>query len=163
MRIREPDVIARGGACAECGLRTAPDQLTCPEMRDAILARDFEQPVAYWRFHRLAIDAYCLQHGPYVKSAKSFAAHLCGMCVAFEHGNDAETLAVINRWLSSNPSIQKPDLPAFRGALTIAHVYGIEESIQYGRAVGEWAKSVWQAYADFQSLARAWIDVASRF
>jgi hypothetical protein len=132
MRIKEPDVIAPGEPCPECGLRTAPDQPTCVQMRDVLLARDFEQPVPYWRFHRLAVDAYCLQHAPYVKSAKSFAAHLCGVCIAFERGNDAELLARLNRWLSTNPLIQKPELPTSRGRVTIAHVHGIDDPIEYG-------------------------------
>lgn len=75
------------GRC-ECGLRPMPGEPDCPAQRDALLARDFEQPVGYWRFHRLAVDAYCMQHEDYIKSARSFAAHLCGLCIAFEHGND---------------------------------------------------------------------------
>jgi hypothetical protein len=163
MRIKEPDVIAPSEPCPECGLRTAPDQPTCVQMRDALLARDFEQPVPYWRFHRLAVDAYCLQHGPYVKSAKSLAPHLCGVCMFFEHGNDADLFARMNRWLSTNPPIQKPDLPTFRGNLTIAHVHGIEEPSEYGRAVEEWARATWKAYRELQPLARTWAAQAEQF
>ena len=157
MRIREPEVIAPGESCPECGLRTAPDQPTCVQMFDALLARDFEQPVPYWRFHRLAVDAYALQHEPYVKSAKSLAAHLCGVCIALEHRNDADLLDQLQRWLSTNPAITRPELPRSRGALTISNVHGIEEPVQYGRRVEEWARSAWDAYRNLQPPGREWV------
>lgn len=146
-----------GEACPECGLRTASGEPDCNSLRDALLARDFEQPALYWRFHRLAVDAYCVQHSAYVKSAKSLAAHLCGLCVAFEHGNNADALTKLNRWLSTNPELRKPDLPVFRGALTIADAYGIVDSVEYGRAVTAWARSTWDAYLDLQPIARDWL------
>jgi hypothetical protein len=121
--------------CSECGLHTDPGKPNCAALRDALLARDFEQPALYWQYHRLAIDAYCVQHSAYVESAKSLVAHLCGLCVAFEYSNDAATLAGIQRWLSTNPKLQKPALPKLRGALTIADVFGIEDPLRYGRAV----------------------------
>jgi hypothetical protein len=42
--------------CDECGLSTDAAKPSCREMRDELLARDFEQAV-YWRYHRLAVDA----------------------------------------------------------------------------------------------------------
>jgi hypothetical protein len=79
------------------------------------------------------------------------------VCIAFEHGDDQAALRRLQRWLSTNPKIQKPVLPVFRGELTIAHVCGIDDSIPYGRAVEEWARSVWDAYRDLQSLGRNWL------
>src|SRR4051812_9011837 len=78
--------------CPECGVPQTVGGPSCREMRDQLLARDMEQPVKYWQYHRLAIDAYCVQHDANVKSAKSLAAHLCGICVAFEHRNDQDAL-----------------------------------------------------------------------
>jgi hypothetical protein len=42
-----------------------------------------------------------------LESAKSLAAHLCGLCVALEHANHAATLKGIQPWLSANPKLQK--------------------------------------------------------
>jgi hypothetical protein len=130
-------------------------------MRDALLARDFEQPVRYWRYHRLAVDAYCVQHAAYVESAKSLAAHLCGLCIAFEHRGEAVALQRLQRWLSTNPAIRKPELPNVRGALTIADVTGIDDPIEYGKAVDAWARAAWDAYATLQPLARTWLAQSS--
>lgn len=154
MQIREESGIASDRACTECGLRGDPP---CAQMWDGLLARDFEQPARYWRWHRLAVDTYSLQHEPYVKSAKSLAAHLCGVCIAFEHRNDAALLAHVQRWLSTNPSIAQPVLPAFRGALTVAHIHGVDDPVEYGRRVEEWSRSSWEAYRDLQPFARGWI------
>jgi hypothetical protein len=59
--------------------------------------------------------------------------------------------------LSTNLAIQKPQLPTFRGALTIADVYGIEDPTEYGKAVEAWARAAWDAYVELQPLARTWV------
>lgn len=146
--------------CAECGLRTAAGGPSCSELRDRLFARDFEQPALYGKHHRLAVDCYCVQHSPYVLSAKSLAAHLCGLCVALERGDNRELLARLQHWLSTNPRLEKPVLPAFRGELTIGHVIGIEDPIAYGPAVEEWARSAWNAYEALHERARQWLDMS---
>ena len=143
--------------CADCGLRTQPGEPACAEVRDVLMARDFEQPVLYWQYHRLAIDAYCVQHAAYVKSAKSLAAHLCGLCIALERGNDPDWMRGLQRWLSTNPVLQKPELPNFRGELTIGHLHGITDPEAYGRAVLAWARSAWEAYRPLHAIAREWL------
>lgn len=63
-------------------------------------ARSFADP-PYWRVHRMMVDAYCLQHPErYCVSAKSLAAHLTGLCCAFEHGGHPSVNAAVQRWLN---------------------------------------------------------------
>jgi hypothetical protein len=143
-------------------VRTAAGEPDCAGMRDLVFARDFEQPALYGKWHRLAVDSYCVQHSSYVQSAKSLAAHLCGLCVALERGDDQSQLTGLQRWLSSNPPLEKPDLPAFRGELTIAHVAGIEDPAAYGAAVEEWARSAWDAYGELQERSRHWLAMSAR-
>jgi hypothetical protein len=57
--------------------------------------------------------------------------------------------------LSTNLAIQKPQLPTFRGALTITDVYGIEDPTEYRKAVE--ARAAWDAYVELQPLARTWV------
>ena len=146
--------------CPECGLEPKPWQPNCQTQRDELLARDFEQPALYWVFHRIAVDAYCLQHAPYVASAKSLAAHLCGLCIAFEHGRNAGQLRQLQQWLSTNPKIERSALPVHRDEITIGRVYGISDPVQFGKAVESWASSVWEAYRTLQPLARDWLSKA---
>jgi hypothetical protein len=143
-------------------MRSASGEPTCAELRDALLARDFEQPALYFGVHRLAVDSYCVQHSSYVRSAKSLAAHLCGLCVALERGNDPALLPTLQRWLSTNPAIARPELPAMRGELTIAHVSGIDDPIAYRVAVEEWGRSAWNAYGELQHLSRQWLAMAEQ-
>lgn len=149
---------AFGSTCSDCGLHSAAGEPDCAALRDLLLARDFEQPVLYWRYHRLALDAYCVQHAAYVASAKSLAAHLCGLCVALEHKNDESALRRLQHWLSTNPDLRKPALPNFRGELTIQHVHAISDPHEYGKAVHAWARSAWEAYRDLHPLAREWLS-----
>ena len=147
--------------CSDCGMRAAPGQPNCAALRDALLARDFEQPLRYWKHHRLAVDAYCVQHSPYVKSFKSLAAHLCGLYIAFEHNNDPRKLEQLQLWLSTNPKLPKPELPSFRGNLTIADVSGIDDPVLYGQAVEAWARAAWEAYSKLQPAAREWLAMSA--
>jgi Family of unknown function (DUF5946) len=140
------------GACPECG---RPD---CHSIRDELLARDFQQAV-YWPYHRMAVDAYCLQHPRgYCESAKSLAAHLCGLCISLEMDKNEATLQGLQRWLSTNRTLSKPNLPDFRGDMTIADAYGIDDPGEYGRAIEAWGRSVWVAYRDLHAVARDWVS-----
>lgn len=123
---------SEGGICVECGLRTAVGEPSCDVLRDQLLARDYEQSALYWRFHRMAIDAYCLQHSAYIASAKSLAAHLCGLCIALEYENDPAKHRRVQQWLSTNPDIRKPALPEFRGGVTIGQVAAVENPVEFG-------------------------------
>ena len=143
--------------CQDCGLHSQRGEPGCSELRDQLLAPDFERPVLYWRYHRLAVDAYCVQHAPYVESAKSLAAHLCGLCIALEMDNDEEAMRRVQQWLNMNPGLDKPPLPEDRGSLTIKHVHGLVDPVAYGAAVQEWAQSAWDAYRDLHLTAREWI------
>ena len=99
-----------------------------------------------------------MQHAAYIESAKSFAAHLCGLCIAIETGNDEEAMRALQQWLSTNPDLDKPALPKARGHLTIKHLDGLVDPTEYGAAVQEWARSAWDAYCDLHLTAREWLS-----
>ncbi len=78
-----------------------------------------------------------------MRSGKSFAAHLTGMCAAQEAEDTYETNRLVQRWLSGNPLIQKPvTLPTTRGALTIVDVNSATTAEEHIDHVREWAQSV---------------------
>ena len=89
------------------------------------------------------------------------AAHLCGLCVALEHGNESRKLDELQRWLSTNPKLAKPELPTFRGSLTIADISGIKDPASYGEAIQAWARSAWAAYGNLQPMVREWLVIAN--
>lgn len=126
------------------------------------MAREFSD-FRYGRVHRLTVDTYSLQHPDrYMRSARSFAAHLTGMCVFMEHGGDRELLRLLQRWLNGKRVVEKPPLPEAVGELTIAHLIEAQSPEQHRRRVYEWAEDVWQAYAACHTLASEWIAAARR-
>src|SRR5690348_1339346 len=92
-------IAAADGTC-ECGLRRSGHD-ACADMRDRLFARDFEEPSRYWPYHRLAVDAYCLQHSAYIASATSFAAHIGGLCIAVEFDDSEQRHRAFLQWLNA--------------------------------------------------------------
>jgi hypothetical protein len=148
--------------CESCGAFVAQGKAGCLKLFEEILAREFSD-YRYGIIHRLTVDAYSLQHpDEYMRSGKSFAAHLTGMCAALE---DEDALAVnqtVQKWLSTNPSVAKPArLPERRGSLTIAYVHSAPDADEHVRRVREWAREVWAAWSEHRELARRLIDEAA--
>ncbi len=143
--------------CDGCGLAASGGARGCEAILHGLSARDFED-LRYFRVHRLMIDAYCLQHPErYCRSAKSLAAHLVSLCLILEHGADAATgSSCLQRLLDGTPQLERPALPAFRGALTIADVRDADSPDAYAQAVRRWAEAVWRAYAALHPFARDW-------
>ena len=148
--------------CEDCGAAVAAGKAGCLKIFEEILAREFSD-YRYGRIHRLTVDAYSLQHpDKYMRSGKSFAAHLTGICAALER-EDALTLnQAVQRWLSTNPQVEKPaHLPERRGNLTITYIHSAADADEHIERVREWARDVWGAWAEHHDLARRLIGVAT--
>jgi hypothetical protein len=131
-------------------------------MFDEVLAKEFSD-YRYGRVHRLTVDTYSLQHPEtYMKSAKSFAAHLTGMCCAMEYGNDPDLLRLLQQWLNGPRDLSQPEILTRFGALTIAHVMKAKDGPEHIRLVKEWAKETWSAYGVYHGLAKEWIETAKQ-
>jgi uncharacterized protein DUF5946 len=148
--------------CDGCGAPVA-GVAGCRTLFDELLAREFGN-YRFARFHRLMVDTYALQHPEqYMRSAKSFAAHLTGMCAAMEGDDAASVNQSVQQWLNGPKKIDRPaDIPAGeRGALTITYVHETTEPDEYLRRIQQWARSTWSAWASHHALAREWIALAS--
>lgn len=147
--------------CDGCGLRVEGGTEGCRALFDELVGRDFSHAL-YFRLHRLLVDVYSLQHPDrYCKSAKSLAAHLCGLCSILEDGaSRAVGDEALRRWLDGKVDLDKPELPAFRGELTIDSVRHAPDPETYARALDRWARSTWEAYAALHPLARDWLERA---
>jgi len=148
--------------CEGCGLVVPGGTSGCQALMDELLARDFSD-VLYFRVHRLMVDTYALQHPErYCASAKSLAAHLAGLCSILEFGGNRATGSdALRKSLDGGRmDLEKPEIPARRGELTIADVRGAAGPVAYGDAVERWARSTWDAYTPLQELARSWTEAA---
>jgi hypothetical protein len=148
--------------CSGCGSVVPGGAAGCRGIFDAFLTRDFSDPV-FFRHHRLMVDIFCLQHpDDYCASAKSFAAHLAGLCVALDHGGNAAVYRAIQRWLNGPAPVEKPEIPYDRGMVTIADLQGVNLPADYSRALQRWSLSTWEAYASLHPLARSFVQSALR-
>lgn len=135
----------------------------CQHLFNEVLAKEFGD-YRYGRTHRLTVDVYSLQHpAEYMRSAKSYAAHLTGMCAAIEDGDPAETNRAVQRWLDGPIVFPRPDHPAprQRGALSVLYVHGAVDPEDHVRRVREWALSTWEAWRDYHDVARRWVQQAT--
>lgn len=131
----------------------------CQALFHEILAREFSD-VRYAEVHRLTVDAYSMQHPDrYMLSAKSYAAHLTGLCVAVEHGSSPKLLRKLQDWLNGRKELPKPGIPDNFGSVTIAYVVNAKDPDEHIRRVREWAQCIWDAWAEYQDLARHWVEV----
>ena len=145
--------------CGGCGLVIDGGTEGCQALFDELRSRQLV--ASTYLYQRLTVDAYCVQHPDrYCVSAKSLAAHLTGLCWALEYSGHPSGLEALQRWLDGRAPIQKPALPAFRGALTVADVGGAPDTEEFAATIKRWAHSTWDAYAVLQPVARAWVEEA---
>jgi hypothetical protein len=150
--------------CPECGAVVFGGRAGCQQLFDDVLAREYAD-YRYARDHRLTVDAYALQHpDEYMRSAKSYAAHLTGAYLAIERGFAAETNRAVQQWLSGARTLQCPDPPSSwqRGTLTVAHVHAASDPEAHLQRVREWAESAWAAWRGYRDIARGWTEEAIR-
>jgi hypothetical protein len=146
-------------SCPSCGAN-AGGRAGCQALFDETSALAWSDPERA-RVHNLVVDAYCMQHpDEYCKSAKSFAAHLTGLCCAMEFGGSSKRYWAIARWLDGNAELEKPVLLQARGVLSIADVHRGLTSENHVERVRAWATGVWETYRSQQDLARSWLKAA---
>ena len=157
------DVPPLSEACGSCGLAVAGGSEGCQRVFESIGLREYED-MRFARYHRIVVDVYAMQHpGRYGRSAKSFAAHLTGLCAWVEREADAQSInAAVQRWLSGPSPVEKPPLPGSYGAVTIGSLVPADEPVRYGEVLRTWARTTWDAYAPLHATARAWIATATR-
>lgn len=153
----------RARSCPECGASLKSDGSTCKQLFEAVIAKEFSD-YTYARTHRLTVDVYALQHpDQYMKSAKSFAAHLTGIYAALEHDDKVLIDQQIQQWLNSPVEFLRPEPPppAQRGKLNIAYVHDASSGEQHQNRVREWAESTWRVWQGYEYLAKSWIGKAA--
>jgi len=146
--------------CPECGGAIAGGRAGCQALWDATMARATSD-LRYRAVYRLAFDTYCMQHvDTYGVSAKSYAAHLMGLCCGVEHQGRPAVYDVIHRSLNGRSTLERPVAPAQRGTITLVAIASAVDPDEHARQVRAWALDVWAAYAAQHPLARTLLDAA---
>jgi len=150
-------------ACPECGALGVDDTGSCDALFKEVVGWEFSQPELFG-VHRLTVDAYCLQHpAQYMKSSKSAAAHLAGMCWSLEYGGGASVSRSLSRWLDGPADLPRvaPPPPHARGSLTVRDVHDLGGAPDHVSRVKEWAQDVWSDWAVGHEQARDWVTAVS--
>lgn len=148
------------GECPECHAAVNGGQAGCQALFDELTMQAYSD-VRYAVDRRLIVDTYCMQHvEPYCHSAKSYAAHLTGLCCGMEHDGDPRIHAAVQRWLNGRVDLEKPTALSFRGHITVVDVHAARDVEEYVRLTREWARDVWDAHASQHELARQWLKAA---
>ncbi len=152
-----------GERCSGCGLEIAGGDAGCEALLQELNARVYSD-VRYGRLLSMGVDIYALQHPDnYCVSAKSLAAHLCGLCGIIERDQPpSPPNMALRAWLDGSVDIEKPDLPHDRGTRTIGDLIDCDDPEQFDKAVWLWGRDVWAAYAPLHALARQWLDRAEQ-
>jgi hypothetical protein len=124
---------------------------------DELVAKAWENP-GRASVHNLFVDAYAMQHTEeYGRSAKSFVAHLVGLCCGVEAPAERELYWAIPRWLDGPARVTRPADLESRGTITIDALRGPANEADFPELVRRWAREVWTAYADQHAMAREWL------
>ncbi len=124
------------------------------------LAREY-QDQAYYRLHRLSVDAYAVQHPgeDTPQSRASVGVHLSRLFLLLELGwpmeraNDA--MAAISAKKRSYPWLAPPES---RGERTVRDVLEAASPAEHEARVREWTESVWAAWNEHHATVRAWVN-----
>ncbi|MBA3692979.1 MAG: hypothetical protein H0W77_06010 [Acidobacteria bacterium] len=148
--------------CEDCGAVVAEGKAGCLKLFEEILAREFSD-YRYGKIHRLTVDAYSLQHpDAYMRSGKSFAAHLTGIYTALESEDALAVNQTVQKWLNTNPKFDKPArLPEQRGNITVTYIYSAVDADEHSKRVQEWARDVWSAWSEYHALAKRLVGEAT--
>lgn len=155
---------AKEARCPSCGAPDVEGLEGCHRLFEDLMSREFSQPELF-RVHRLTVDCYSMQHPEkYMVSAKSWVAHVTGMCWSLEGDDGFEVSVSLSRWLDGNPSLPRfsSPPPGKRGELTVQHVHSAPDSAGHVARVREWALSVWAAWAEHHEQAREWVRIADQ-
>jgi len=123
-----------------------------------VLAKQYGE-YRYPAVHRLTVDAYAVQHPgtPSRKSIQSVAVHLVSMYLVLERGFDARrATAAMRRVLAAGRAFTWLEPPELWGGLTILDVREAQGLEEHTARVRRWARSVWEAWADYHEVVREW-------
>ena len=131
----------------------------CWSVYGEVLAREYSDR-AYAAAHRPTVDAFAVQHPgqPAAQSIQSAGVHLVRLCLILENGfsdaaagNAMEVIAsrkAMLRWLAP---------PRSMGSITAVDVWRASGANEHVKAVCDWARSAWQAWAEHHEQVRNWV------
>ena len=142
---------------------THPYMLSAPacwRIYGEVLAREYSQ--ASWRRgHRLAVDAYAVQHaeGRDRRNRQSVALHLMSLALVLERGaTDEQARMMLSERSRGAPEFARLEPPLHPGRVTVIDVRTAADAAAHVELVGDWARAAWDAWSDHHPRVRSWLD-----
>lgn len=131
----------------------------CWSVYGEVLAREYSDP-AYAAAHRQTVDAFAVQHpgqsSP--QSIHSVGVHLLRLCLILENGfSDAAAGDAMEVIASRKGMLRWLTAPQSMGDITAVDVWKTSDPQEHTKAVGNWAGSAWQAWAQHHEQVRRWV------
>ena len=124
-----------------------PDQPSPNEAYDELAAYTLSHGDPSF-IHQHVVDAWYAQHATADDKPVRLAFALIGLFLYLERGYTGRQVQQVHRVLGNRtPSWPAFPLPATRGAITVADVLTAPAGPARDRAIDEWCRSVWAAFA----------------
>ncbi|MHB8425474.1 MAG: DUF5946 family protein [Gammaproteobacteria bacterium] len=124
-----------------------------------VLVREYSDP-AYYRIHRLTVDAYAVQHPgqPSPQSIQSVAVHLISLCLVLERGIEmTRATAAIQAAVAHKENYIWLAPPSSLGSITVADIHRAQDAAEHEKLVRAWAASAWSAWSPHHATVREWL------
>lgn len=117
-------------------------------------------------FHRLTVDAYCVQHPgvPERRTIRSVGLHLCSLQLVLEQGVPPDVATTrLGAILAAEPHFGWLEPPAPGASVTVLDVLAATgDPLDHEAAVWRWAQDVWDAWRPHHERVRSWVAHALR-
>lgn len=134
----------------------------CWALYGDVLAREYEDR-AWAGEHRLAVDAYAVQHAgsPDRRNRQSVAIHLMSLCLVLERGGDHERARRVLSSAARGAREWPPLAPPGSFAVTVADVRAAGSAAEHLELVRRWAAAAWSAWAREHDRVRTWLSAGA--
>lgn len=133
----------------------------CWSLYGDVLAREYSDQ-AFFRNHRLTVDAYALQHPgrPPPQCIQSVAVHLGSLFLVFEGGADlGEATDLIRRLSKHKREFCWLEPPESLGVISVRDVWASEGVDAHLHGVREWAAATWSAWEQHHAQVKSWVKL----
>ena len=132
----------------------------------AAVQADEIQRFGYQSAHGLVVDAYMAQHpgdGTDRRDRQSVFVHLIGLCARLEdHAPDDRVRYVFRRLLKERSEFPVASRSRGPGPMTVLHVVGARDLVDYERRACEWGAAVWESWSGEHDRIRIALRAATR-
>lgn len=132
----------------------------CWKLYGEVLAKEFSE-YRYPDFHRLTVDAYCVQHPgePGPQSIQSVGIRLIALYLTFEMRMPLTGITpLLGRFLKKDMPFEWLNPPDHLGEVTVLDIIKATSYEEHKLGVYRWAQNVWDAWEPYHKTVKNWYE-----